>query len=708
MESPEDSDHYLNESFDEADDGVLDDGGDSSEENAEEVIDYEEMKRALESFQNSDIVKEALEKDVDLVEYGQKIENDLMTAAKGSVADYIAESTHLATLHKSIDMCDDLLAQIQDLLHVYQKDLSGVANEIRILQNQSVDLSQKLQNRREMDGVIRGFINKVAINPNMVKVLIEGDINDEYVSTLHKFDAQLDFIEQNAELESLHVQTTEVKSIKEVKSDLNILKSQCSSRLKEHIYTKIRLITPECDLAAVQESELVGMAGIMAFLKKHIPKTFEDVRKQYVASAREIMLNRVKSYRELLQPHEQVVGNPEDPLVHTQSVVRSFLKKKTTKLLRDYSTEGFVLGDRAAVLAAVNDPPMTVSPLPEGDDPDCDVLTCFRSLIRLFVDSALAEFKFLRTFFGVEDASLFDEEFRDVCKYLNGQLADWAAASMDIFGVLVLAMLVQQALNSLQNDEYPILVDFWLPLRDKLLARFAAILEKHSASVKTAASQAKSLEVTEAIHYSVRRFAAVTAGAYGLGQKHSDLLLEEDKWKAPLDALCQEVYEMLGKFAEQVNEEHMNSYLLKNACFVLAEWKKEGIAIDPENAIEQLFEEHVSLYVEGMMEAHMTFLHDFVKKNEKKKGSQLKLSSSEMKGLKAYKDNYKEGVAEVHKAIKEDMEFYGLEVYKQFVKMVTEYHTKYIQILGGTSFVKELIPVKHIVNEATKYSVEYE
>ena len=61
----------------------------------------------------------------------------------------------------------------------------------------------------------------------------------------------------------------------------------------------------------------------------------------------------------------------------------------------------------------------------------------------------------------------------------------------------------------------------------------------------------------------------------------------------------------------------------------------------------------------------VAFLHDFVKKNEKKKGSQLKLSSSEMKGLKAYKDNYKEGVAEVHKAIKEDMEFYGLQVYKQ-------------------------------------------
>ena len=60
MESPEDSDHYLNESFDEADDGVLDDGGDSSEENAEEVIDYEEMKRALESFQNVGVLWDLL------------------------------------------------------------------------------------------------------------------------------------------------------------------------------------------------------------------------------------------------------------------------------------------------------------------------------------------------------------------------------------------------------------------------------------------------------------------------------------------------------------------------------------------------------------------------------------------------------------------------------------------------------------------------
>ena len=97
-----------------------------------------------------------------------------------------------------------------------------------------------------------------------------------------------------------------------------------------------------------------------------------------------------------------------------------------------------------------------------------------------------------------------------------------------------------------------------------------------------------------------------------------------------------------------------------------------------------------------------------MKKNEHKKGSQLKLSSNEMKGLKKYKESYVEDVKEMFEAIKETVPYYTLEVYKEFVKMVSDYHTKYIQILGGTSFVKELVPVKKVINEATKYSVEFE
>ena len=66
-----------------------------------------------------------------------------------------------------------------------------------------------------------------------------------------------------------------------------------------------------------------------------------------------------------------------------------------------------------------------------------------------------------------------------------------------------------------------------------------------------------------------------------------------------------------------------------------------------------------------------------MKKNEHKKGSQLKLSSNEMKGLKKYKEGYVEDVKEMFEAIKETAPYYTLEVYKEFVKMVSDYHTRF-------------------------------
>ena len=52
MESFEDDDQYMNEDFEDEDYGDYGDGFGSSDDDGEEVIDYEEMKRDLEMFQN--------------------------------------------------------------------------------------------------------------------------------------------------------------------------------------------------------------------------------------------------------------------------------------------------------------------------------------------------------------------------------------------------------------------------------------------------------------------------------------------------------------------------------------------------------------------------------------------------------------------------------------------------------------------------------
>ena len=104
----------------------------------------------------------------------------------------------------------------------------------------------------------------------------------------------------------------------EVKADLAILKSQSGSRGRDFLLEKLRLITPEANLEVslprfshfqeIQKSELLPQAPMMLFLKKHIPTTFEEVstrgageaqlKRQYMGSVKEMLLNRVKAYRE--------------------------------------------------------------------------------------------------------------------------------------------------------------------------------------------------------------------------------------------------------------------------------------------------------------------------------------------------------------------------------------------------------------------------
>ena len=60
----------------------------------------------------------------------------LMTTSRraSNTLSYTSISSALHFTNRDMNACDALLVQMQELLHLYQKDLSGVANEIRTLQ----------------------------------------------------------------------------------------------------------------------------------------------------------------------------------------------------------------------------------------------------------------------------------------------------------------------------------------------------------------------------------------------------------------------------------------------------------------------------------------------------------------------------------------------------------------------------------------------
>ena len=54
----------------------------------------------------------------------------------------------------------------------------------------------KLKNRRAAESKLRGFLESVAVDPAMLKRLVEGDINEEWLEALKSLNSKIEFVRQ--------------------------------------------------------------------------------------------------------------------------------------------------------------------------------------------------------------------------------------------------------------------------------------------------------------------------------------------------------------------------------------------------------------------------------------------------------------------------------------------------------------------------------
>ena len=98
------------------------------------------------------------------------------------------------------------------------------------------------------------------------------------------------------------------------------------------------------------------------------------------------------------------------------------------------------------------------------------------------------------------------------------------------------------------------------------------IISSNEQAVKSAQSQVKSMEITENIHYSIKRYTAMVTTVYVLlslimihsqylNNTYPDLLIDKDKWEGPLNSLTNEIVVLIQKFSEMVNEDVLNEVL---------------------------------------------------------------------------------------------------------------------------------------------------
>lgn len=64
---------------------------------------------------------------------------------------------------------DFYLQQLEDMLVGFQSELGTICSDMKRLQQQSIDISQQLQNRQKVRGELSQFVDDMVVSHNMIQ-----------------------------------------------------------------------------------------------------------------------------------------------------------------------------------------------------------------------------------------------------------------------------------------------------------------------------------------------------------------------------------------------------------------------------------------------------------------------------------------------------------------------------------------------------------
>ncbi|CUS09488.1 unnamed protein product [Tuber aestivum] len=412
-----------------------------------------------------------------------------------SIDEYEREKGKFQDLHRSIKSCDEVLKSVESYLYSFQTDLGVVSAEIETLQDRSTMLNKRLENRRGVEKLLGPVVEAVALSPNVVKRIIDGDVNDSWVRSLQEVDTKMKAI---AALDS-----TKVKATKDVKPELDRLEHKAIERVRDFFVARIKAIrVPGANAQVIQQSGFLRYKALFQFMANHHVQLADEIGQAYINTMRWYYLSHFTRYHrslEKLRLHvmdkHDVVGQEEParrsmPLTHARSNTQTNILDNLIPSLKSSahpSYDAFNIGRRIDTLKNRTAPILTASQAEEDRTPHYPEIP-FRHFNTALIENVSSEYSFITEFFShktYDQAStvfhqIFDPTFA-LGRTFTKSLID---STLDCLGVLLCVRLNQYSAFEMQKRRIPA-ADAYINATNMLLwPRFQIIMDAHCESLR--------------------------------------------------------------------------------------------------------------------------------------------------------------------------------------------------------------------------------
>ncbi|XP_026446715.1 vacuolar protein sorting-associated protein 52 A-like [Papaver somniferum] len=668
------------------------------EDSSRDDVSLEGLEQELEECKNDDVVANILSKGTKLREYAKGVENDVRQVELNSIQEYIKESDNLVSLHDQIRDCDNILSQMETLLSGFQGEIGSISSEIKSLQEKSMDMGLKLKNRKGAEVKLARFVEDIIVPPRMVDIIVDSEVNDEYMRTLEILSKKLKFVEVDTMVQSS-------KALKDVQPELEKLRQKAISKVSEFIVQKLHALRkPKTNIQILQQSVLLKYKYVIIFLKEHGKEVYMEVRGAYVDTMNKVLSAHFRSYIQAVEKLQLDIATPSDLIgVETRatslfSIGREPLKNRSAV---------FALGERINILKEIEQPAL-IPHIAEASSLKYPYEVLFRSLHKLLMDTATSEYLFCDDFFGEE--SIFYEIFAGPFAVIDEHFNLILPNCFDATGLMLMIRIIHQHQLIMSRRRLPCLDSYLDKINISLWPRFKMVFDMHLNSLRTA--NVKTLwEDDVHPHYVMRRYAEFSASLVHLNVEYGDGQLELN-----LERLRMAVDDLINKLAKTFTKPKLQSvFLINNYDMTIAVLKEAG----PEGGktqmhFEELLKSNTVTFVEELLLEHFSNLIKFVKtraSEDPNSSSEKPISVPDVEPLvKDFGSRWKAAIELMHKDVITSFSNFlcGMEILRAALTQLLLYYTRLSdcikRIPGGSTLNKDLVSISSIMYEIRKYS----
>ncbi|XP_057516594.1 vacuolar protein sorting-associated protein 52 A isoform X2 [Amaranthus tricolor] len=617
---------------------------------------------------------------------------------KTYVKDYIKESDNLVSLHDQIRDCDMILSQMESLLSGFQAEIGSISSDIKVLQEKSMDMGLKLKNRKLAESKLAKFVEDIIVPPRMVDIIVDGEVNEEYMRTLEILSKKLKFV-----VVDLTVKTS--MALKDVQPELERLRQKAVSKVFDFIVQKLyALRKPKTNIQILQQSVLLKYKYVISFLKEHGKEVYAEARAAYLDTMNKVLSAHFRAYIQALEKLQLDIATSSDLIGIEARGTSLFLTRREP--LKNRSSV-FALGDRINILKEI-DQPALIPHIAEASSQKYPYEVLFRSLHKLLMDTASSEYIFCDEFFGEESLyyDIFAGPFGVIDEHFNTILSN----SYDAVGLMLMIRITHQHQLIMSRRRIPCLDSYLDKVNIALWPRFKMVFDMHISSLRNA--NVKMLwEDDVRPHYVMRRYAEFTASLIHLNVEYGDGQLEMN-----LERLRMAVDDLIMKLSTMFLKSKLQSvFLINNYDMTIAVLKEAG----PDGGkiqmhFEEVLKSQTTIYVEELLLEHFSDLIKFVKTSASEdptSNSEKAISIRDVEPLvKDFASRWKDAIELMHKDVITSFSNFlcGMEILRTSLTQLLLYYTRLSEcvkkVQGGSTLNKDLVSIQLIIHEIRKFS----